>query len=56
MKIGVSYKITIEINEKILTYTGRIISEDDSFITFEDKFGTTFSYNKNNIISAEELK
>jgi len=55
MKIGESYKITVEVNGKLLTYTGKIISEDDDFVTFSDKFGTTFSYNKKNIVSMEEV-
>lgn len=56
MKLGDTYKITVEVNERLLTYTGKIISEDDNFITFIDKFGATLSYNKKNIISTEELR
>ena len=56
MKLGESYKITVSVNERVLTYTAKIISEDETFITFTDKFNSTFHYNKNNIISVEEIK
>ena len=56
MKIGAVHKIVIVIEGKILTFTGKIISEDASFITFIDKFGTTLNYNKSTVRSAEELK
>jgi hypothetical protein len=56
MKIGSTYKIVIEVNGKVLTYNGRIISEDDNFITFIDRYGVTFSYNKKNVLSLEEEK
>jgi hypothetical protein len=56
MNIGVTYIIRIQIDTRIFTYTGKIIEEDETFITFEDKYGKTFSYNKKNIISFEEVK
>ena len=56
MKIGSQYKIVIIVDKKVLTFTGKIISEDDSFITFIDKFGATLSYNKNKIVSFEEIR
>jgi hypothetical protein len=56
MKINETYKITVEVNGKILTYTGKIISIDDTFLTFQDRYNAVLSYNKNNIISTEELK
>jgi len=55
MKINCSYKIVVEVDGRVLTYTGKIVSIDDDFITFIDKFGKTFSYNKNKIISTEEI-
>ena len=54
-KIGSTYKIVIDIHGKILTFTGEIISEDDNFITFTDKYNKTYTYNKNNLISCEEV-
>lgn len=56
MNIGDTYIIRIEIEGRIFTYTGKIISEDNDFITFVDKYGITYSYNKNKIISLEEVK
>ena len=56
MKRGDTYKIVIEVNERMLTYTGEIIEDDGTFITFKDKYGNTYSYNKNNIVSFEEVK
>ncbi len=56
LTIGNSYKIVIDINGKILTFSCKIISNEDGFITFIDKFGKTYSYNLNNIISYEEIE
>ena len=56
MKINETYKLTIDVNGKILTFTGKIISEDDNFITFVDRYNSVLAYNKRNIISAEEIK
>ena len=56
MKVGESYKIVVSVQEKLLTYTGKIISNDESFITFIDRYGKEYSYNKLNIISFEEIK
>jgi len=55
MNIGDTYIIRIEIDGRTFTYTGKIISEDKDFVTFTDKYGKTFSYNKNKIISFEEV-
>ena len=56
MNIGDTYIIRIEVDNRIFTYTGKIISEDNDFVTFLDKFGKTLSYNKNKILSFEEVK
>lgn len=56
MKINEKYILVFKVNDKILTYTGKIISIDDLFITFRDKFGKIISYNKLNLISFEEVK
>lgn len=55
MNIGDTYIIRVKVEEKIFTYTGKIISVDDDFVTFIDKYGKTFSYNKNSILSFEEV-
>ncbi len=55
MNIGDTYIIRIKVEGRLFTYTGKVTSEDDNFITFIDKYGKTFSYNKDNIISFEEV-
>ena len=49
MNIGDTYIIRVEVDGRIFTYTGKILSEDDNFVTFIDKFNQTFSYNKNRV-------
>ena len=56
MNINGQYIIRIEVNNKFLTYTCKLLSEDLHFITFEDKFGKIYTYNKNNVVSYEEVK
>jgi len=55
LTIGNSYKIVIDVNGNILTFNCKIVSNEDGFITFIDKFGKTYSYNLNNIISYEGI-
>ncbi len=54
MNIGDTYIIRVEIDSRTFTYTGKLLSEDSEFITFIDKYGKTWTYNKNKIISLEE--
>lgn len=56
MNIGDTYIIRIEVENKLYTYTGKIISEDSTFITFIDKYGKRWTYNKDKIISFEEIE
>lgn len=51
-----SYRIVVDINGKILTYSIKVIDEDENFVSFVDKFGNHLSYNKRFIISYEEVK
>ena len=55
-KINSSYIIVLNVLGKTLTYTCQIVSEDELFIKFIDKFGNEYSYNKSCIISFEEKK
>ena len=55
MIINKQYIIRINISGKDLVYTAIIISEDDKFISFKDKYGKTFWYNKNFVVSCEEV-
>ena len=56
MEIDKKYIIRLEVNGKNLIYTGVIISVDDTFISFKDKFGGTYTYNKKQFISFEEVR
>jgi len=49
------YKICFSLGGKIITFTCKIISEDEKFISFIDKFGKTLTYNKSLIMSVEEV-
>jgi len=51
-----SYKICVNVTGRILTFSCKIVEEDEHFVTFIDKFGKELSYNKINIISSEEVK
>lgn len=43
-------------NGKLFTYTGKIISQDEMFVTFLDNYtGKTLSYNKTKVLSFEEV-
>ena len=55
MEQNKKYIIRVEVKDRLLTYEGEIVSQDDFFITFIDKFGKEWSYNKNTIVSFEEL-
>lgn len=56
LEIGHSYKIILKINNYTLTYTCVVTSVDENFISFTDKFGKEFTYNKNLIIQIERLE
>lgn len=57
MNTDKKYKIQVIVSGHTLTYNHcKIISEDNTWLEFSDKFGTTFKYNKNIILSMEELK
>lgn len=44
-------------NARLFTYTGKIIKEDNLFITFIDNYsGKIYSYNKSKILSFEEVR
>lgn len=56
LEVGHSYKLAIKIKEKILTYTCKVISIDEIFVSFIDKFGNEYNYNKNLIIGFEPIE
>ena len=55
MNINKTYIIRINVDNRIFTYTGKIISEDEHFVTFLDIKGKVLSYNKTSILSFEEV-
>lgn len=56
MEIGKKYIIFIQVGERALKFTGKIISIDKGFISFIDLFGKELHYNLKNIISFEEIE
>jgi len=55
MEKNTRYIIRIRIQERVLTYKCLLLDEDDFLITFKDKFGKIYTYNKGDILSAEEI-
>ena len=55
MELNKTYIIRVLINNSLLTYEGKIISQKDGFISFLDKYGKVISVNKNTIQSYEEF-
>lgn len=56
MKLNRTYILRIMAENRLLTYTGKILSEDNIFVTFLDRYNKTISVNKNNIVSFEEVE
>ena len=52
---GKNYKLIISSCGQTLTYSALIISIDNNFVKFSDKFGGIFNYNINSIISFSEV-
>ena len=50
--IGSSYVFIFKISNSELTYTGKIISIDENFITFIDKYGEELCYSKSILLSS----
>lgn len=56
MELNRTYTIRVLINNSLLTYTGKIVSEDTFFISFLDKYGKKVSVNKATVQSFEEIE
>ncbi len=56
LKVGSKYILRFNIKGYELVYTAVIKEDDGTLITFEDKFGKEFSYNRSVLIQAEEVK
>jgi len=55
MELNKTYIIRVLINNSLLTYSGKILSEGDFFVEFLDRYGKKVSVNKNTIQSFEEV-
>ena len=55
MEIGKTYKLVFFLFGKTLTFTGTIISIND-FVIFRDKYDVVLNYNKNCLVSYEEVE
>jgi len=56
LKVGSKYILRFKINEKELFYIATVIDDDGMIITFEDKYDKVYSYNKNLLLTAEEIE
>lgn len=56
IKIGKTYWMSILSGNDKLVYTGKIISIDNNFVTFIDKFKKRLTFNLKNVISFEEVE
>ena len=54
--IGKTYKLTLEIQEKISFFTAEIIDEDDTHFKFKDKYGKELTKSKDTIKSSEMVE
>lgn len=56
LNIGSKYILRFEINGSYLIYTAIILEDDGILIKFKDRDNKEFSYNKNKLVTAEEIK
>ena len=56
LEIGKYYKLRIKVGDRILTFTCRILKIDVDFITFEDKYNETHSFNRSTVLSYMEVQ
>ena len=55
LKKGILYKFNFNVDGRILTYSGKVISVEDGFLTFLDKFEKEIIYNLNTLVNVEEI-
>ena len=51
-----TYRFIVQVGSRVLYFTGKVISIENNFVSFIDKFNKTLSYNLNSVISFEELE
>ncbi len=55
LKIGSKYKLVVNVNNNILTFSCTVDQIDEHFVTFTDKYGKQYAYNLNTVVSFEEV-
>ncbi len=55
LEIGKTYRLRIQMGSEALTYTAKIISISNEWVSFVDKMNVTLSYNLKYLISYEEV-
>lgn len=53
--VGKKYRLVFQVGNHALSFTGEIISVENDFIEFIDKFNKKLIYNKSSLISVEEV-
>ena len=56
LEINKIYVLNFNVDGHNLTYTGKIVECDSSFVVFTDKFGDKVTYNISALTSAKEIK
>jgi len=56
LKPNHKYKFIVSIGNKILHFTGIVISVKEDFVSFKDKFCEILTYSKKVIVSYQEVK
>ena len=54
LEIGKRYKIVIKL-DTILTYSATVVSIEEGFVTFLDRYNDKYTYSKSVIVSYTEL-
>jgi len=53
---GKTYILVFDLNNNTLSFTAKIIEDDEDFITFKDKFKEELTYSKKYLVSFKEIK
>ena len=56
IEVGKTYLFCIRTSNRDLTFTGLVLTLEEGFISFKDKFNVIKNYNLNSIISFEEVE
>jgi len=56
LQTGKRYKLRFNVNDTELVFTALIVSIDENFVTFIDRYNHTIGYNLKTLISYEEVQ